>query len=75
MFNGDVCEGIAADTFDRTNRLPATTRPALRPYGVLRPLDLMQPYRLEMGAGFANSRGKTSTNFGAIKSPTCSTKH
>ena len=26
-------------------------------YGVLRPLDLMQPYRLEMGTKFANARG------------------
>ena len=26
-------------------------------YGVLRPLDLMQPYRLEMGTKFANQRG------------------
>lgn len=27
-------------------------------YGVLRPLDLMQPYRLEMGTAFKNPRGK-----------------
>ena len=27
-------------------------------YGVLRPLDLMQPYRLEMGTRLANPRGK-----------------
>jgi cytoplasmic iron level regulating protein YaaA (DUF328/UPF0246 family) len=27
-------------------------------YGILRPLDLMQPYRLEMGTGLVNSRGK-----------------
>ena len=27
-------------------------------YGVLRPLDLMQPYRLEMGTKLANARGK-----------------
>ena len=27
-------------------------------YGVLRPLDLMKPYRLEMGTKFANARGK-----------------
>ena len=26
-------------------------------YGILRPLDLMQPYRLEMGTAFANTRG------------------
>jgi cytoplasmic iron level regulating protein YaaA (DUF328/UPF0246 family) len=27
-------------------------------YGLLRPLDLMQPYRLEMGTKLANARGK-----------------
>jgi cytoplasmic iron level regulating protein YaaA (DUF328/UPF0246 family) len=27
-------------------------------YGALRPLDLMQPYRLEMGTSFQNARGK-----------------
>ena len=27
-------------------------------YGALRPLDLMQPYRLEMGTAFPNARGK-----------------
>jgi cytoplasmic iron level regulating protein YaaA (DUF328/UPF0246 family) len=27
-------------------------------YGVLRPLDLMHPYRLEMGTRLANPRGK-----------------
>jgi cytoplasmic iron level regulating protein YaaA (DUF328/UPF0246 family) len=27
-------------------------------YGALRPLDLMQPYRLEMGTSFKNARGK-----------------
>ncbi len=27
-------------------------------YGILRPLDLMQPYRLEMGTKFANQAGK-----------------
>jgi len=32
-------------------------------YGLLRPLDLMQAYRLEMGTGFANSRGKNLYEF------------
>jgi len=32
-------------------------------YGVLRPLDLMQPYRLEMGTKFANERGKNLYEF------------
>jgi cytoplasmic iron level regulating protein YaaA (DUF328/UPF0246 family) len=32
-------------------------------YGLLRPLDLMQPYRLEMGLGFANRGGKNLYEF------------
>ena len=32
-------------------------------YGLLRPLDLMQPYRLEMGLKFANSGGKNLYEF------------
>jgi len=32
-------------------------------YGLLRPLDLMQPYRLEMGLKFANSGGKDLYQF------------
>jgi cytoplasmic iron level regulating protein YaaA (DUF328/UPF0246 family) len=32
-------------------------------YGVLRPLDLMQPYRLEMGTSLANARGKNLYHF------------
>ncbi|SPY05612.1 Protein of uncharacterised function (DUF328) [Neisseria meningitidis] len=32
-------------------------------YGLLRPLDLIQPYRLEMGTAFANLRGKNLYEF------------
>ena len=32
-------------------------------YGVLRPLDLMQPYRLEMGIKLENSTGKDLYQF------------
>ncbi|MFT5521947.1 MAG: cytoplasmic iron level regulating protein YaaA (DUF328/UPF0246 family), partial [Enterobacterales bacterium] len=32
-------------------------------YGVLKPLDLIQPYRLEMGTQFANSKGKNLYQF------------
>jgi cytoplasmic iron level regulating protein YaaA (DUF328/UPF0246 family) len=32
-------------------------------YGVLRPLDLMQPYRLEMGIKLENARGKDLYQF------------
>ena len=33
-------------------------------YGLLRPLDLMMPYRLEMGTKLANARGKDLYAFG-----------
>ncbi len=36
-------------------------------YGVLRPLDLMQAYRLEMGTRFANERGKNLYEFWGSK--------
>jgi len=32
-------------------------------YGLLRPLDLMQPYRLEMGLSFATDRGRNLYEF------------
>ena len=32
-------------------------------YGILKPLDLMQPYRLEMGTKFANQRGNNLDEF------------
>ena len=59
-FNGDVYEGLNAPTLS-----PAALEFAqghLRIlsglYGVLRPLDLIQPYRLEMGTRIANPGGK-----------------
>lgn len=59
-FNGDVYEGFAAGSL--TTKQLAYTQSHVRIlsglYGVLRPLDLMQPYRLEMGTRFANARGK-----------------
>lgn len=35
-------------------------------YGALRPLDLMQPYRLEMGTALKSSRGKDLYAFGVV---------
>jgi cytoplasmic iron level regulating protein YaaA (DUF328/UPF0246 family) len=59
-FNGDVYEGfdaksLSAGDLDYAQR---HVRVLSGLYGVLRPLDLMQPYRLEMGTKFANTRGK-----------------
>lgn len=59
-FHGDVYEGLDARSLS-----PADLHFAQRHlrilsglYGVLRPLDLMQPYRLEMGTRLANPHGR-----------------
>ena len=60
-FNGDVYEGLDAATLSEAQLKWAQDHVAILSglYGVLRPLDLMQPYRLEMGTKLANSAGKT----------------
>lgn len=59
-FAGDVYEGLDAATLaaKALDWLQAHARILSGLYGVLRPLDLMQPYRLEMGTRLANARGK-----------------
>jgi uncharacterized protein len=59
-FNGDVYEGLNAATLSEADVLWANQHVAILSglYGVLRPLDRMQPYRLEMGIALENSRGK-----------------
>jgi cytoplasmic iron level regulating protein YaaA (DUF328/UPF0246 family) len=60
-FNGDVYEGLDAASLSESQLKWAQDHLAILSglYGVLRPLDLMQPYRLEMGTKLANSAGKT----------------
>ena len=60
LFNGDVYEGLDAASLPEAaiDYLQQHLRLLSGLYGLLRPLDLMQPYRLEMGTPFANSRGK-----------------
>jgi hypothetical protein len=64
-FKGDVYTGLAAETM--TDEDFAYTQQHLRMlsglYGLLRPLDLMQPYRLEMGTKLANPRGANLYQF------------
>lgn len=59
-FKGDVYQGLDADRM--TDGQLAWAQDHLRIlsglYGLLRPMDLMQPYRLEMGTKFATQRGK-----------------
>jgi len=64
-FKGDVYVGLDAASLDDESRVFAngTLRILSGLYGVLRPLDLMQAYRLEMGIKFANERGKNLYEF------------
>jgi hypothetical protein len=59
-FNGDVYDGFDVKTLN--SKAMDFAQDHLRIlsglYGALRPLDLMQPYRLEMGTSFKNARGK-----------------
>ena len=59
-FNGDVYEGLDAPSLapDDLAFAQGHLRILSGLYGVLRPLDLMLPYRLEMGTRLANARGK-----------------
>jgi len=59
-FRGDVYQGMDADTFseDDANFAQAHLRILSGLYGLLRPFDLMQAYRLEMGTKFNNARGR-----------------
>jgi cytoplasmic iron level regulating protein YaaA (DUF328/UPF0246 family) len=59
-FKGDVYTGLHAEDFSEADFDFAQSHLRMLSglYGVLRPLDLMQPYRLEMGTKLANPRGK-----------------
>jgi len=58
-FQGDVYQGLAADTLtqDDIEFAQEHLRILSGLYGLLRPLDLMQAYRLEMGTPLKNTRG------------------
>ncbi|MBZ9558247.1 MULTISPECIES: peroxide stress protein YaaA [Modicisalibacter] len=59
-FQGDVYQGLDAPTFDDDDNAFAQAHLRILSglYGLLRPLDLIQPYRLEMGTRLANPAGK-----------------
>ncbi len=64
-FKGDVYVGMDIDRFSQRDftRSQKTLRILSGLYGVLRPLDLIQPYRLEMGTKLATRRGDTLYEF------------
>lgn len=64
-FGGDVYRGLDAGSLSRADLEWAQDRLRILSglYGVLRPLDLIQPYRLEMGTRLANERGKNLYEF------------
>lgn len=59
-FKGDAYQGLNVDEFGERDFTYAQRHLRILSglYGVLRPLDLMQPYRLEMGTALQTDRGK-----------------
>lgn len=59
-FKGDVYTGIEVENYKAADLQFAQKHLRILSglYGVLRPLDLMQPYRLEMGTKFENAKGR-----------------
>lgn len=64
-FNGDVYTGLEASTFSEQNFNFAQQHLKILSglYGLLKPLDLMQAYRLEMGTKLENNRGNNLYKF------------
>ncbi len=64
-FKGDVYTGLDADTMKVADLDYAQKHLRILSglYGILRPLDLMQPYRLEMGLKFENRGGRNLYEF------------
>lgn len=64
-FNGDVYRGLDAYTIDtkKLEKIQNTIRILSGLYGILKPLDLMQPYRLEMGTKMPVGKNKNLYEF------------
>ena len=64
-FNGDVYRGLDAYTIDtaRLDKVQNTVRIISGLYGILKPLDLIRPYRLEMGTKFPVGKSKNLYQF------------
>ena len=68
-FAGDVYQGLQARTLDQAalDWGQGHLRILSGLYGVLRPLDWMQPYRLEMGTKLATGKGKNLYQFWGVQ--------
>lgn len=66
-FKGDVYSGLETSAYGKSELRYAQKHLRILSglYGVLRPLDLMQPYRLEMGTQLKNASGKDLYTFWA----------
>lgn len=64
-FNGDAYQGLKAETLSADDLLYAQNHLRILSglYGILRPLDLIQPHRLEMGTSLVNPKGKNLYEF------------
>ncbi len=64
-FTGDVYLGLEATSLDDSSLEFGQQHLAILSglYGLLKPMDLIQAYRLEMGTRFSNSRGKDIHSF------------
>ena len=64
-FNGDVYRGLDAYTIDtkKLDKVEDTVRIISGLYGLLKPLDLIQPYRLEMGTKMKVGKNKNLYDF------------
>ena len=65
MFRGDTYVGLDADTLSKDDLTYAQHHLGILSglYGMLRPLDLIQPYRLEMGSKLSTERGENLYDF------------
>lgn len=64
-FQGDVYKGLEAETLDSNSLDYAQDHIGILSglYGLLRPLDMMKAYRLEMGTSLVNERGQNLYEF------------
>ena len=69
VFQGDVYQGLQANTFNKKDITFAQKHLRILSglYGELRPLDVIKPYRLEMGTKLPTARGKNLYKFWGTK--------